>query len=271
MVSKDTTITFGLSQWRHFSTVTVILLSIGIAAATKTLETDLPRGNARSPISIRQISRTDPIRATTVVTERAQAVLGLDVAAIVSSGIVTVNDQHGFSENMIDRTAWLVQFEGVRVRNSRLDWERVVDVNVVLDETDRRLLVAFTNPLDSWVEPAVPERDPEKEGARSGWTVSPLGNALVKSSVVEVLEAVSKSMGVDPSETGQIVLRPRFVANRYPAKLIEGVLVPEREPAVVWIVQVLGKYMPDSPQYWTGILMLVDDNTLEVYRGTYMP
>jgi len=101
--------------------------------------------------------------------------------------------------------------------------------------------------------------------------VSPLGNALVKSSVVDVLEAVCESMGVDPRETGQVVLRPRIVANKYPARLVEGKLVPERKPAVVWIVQVLGKFIPDSPNYWTGILMLVDDATREIYRGTYMP
>lgn len=197
------------------------------------------------------------------------------VAAPTSAQLMLVTDEHSFGEEMSCRRAWVISFRSLElVLNDR---EVTVDMDLVLDPDTRRLLAAFTPAKSQWVEPMLPTRDPEAEGEKDGWTVSPLAAHDVTSKVSDVLAKVLASQGIDLCEAGQIIIRPRWVSNKWPAVEKEGQMVPLRNPGPVWIVEILGTRTENHGSraedefYWTGQLILVDDETLEIYRGLYMP
>jgi hypothetical protein len=150
-----------------------------------------------------------------------------------------------------------------------------VEVTILVDASSGSLLSAFTRARDKWLHSLEPEQDPE-EVVRNGWNTQDSLPAQMTSNVVQVLEAVWRE-GFDPGEAGQIVVRPRWVTARFPAREINGEFVSVRPEEKEWIVQILGTATGTLPGPGrtrvtsTGMIFRLADGSLEFLAGFLLP
>jgi hypothetical protein len=152
--------------------------------------------------------------------------------------MVELRDDSPFGEKSA-RIVWLARVESVTVRAP--DANAVsVELLMAFDTTTNNLVCAFTEPSSQWAYSALDPGDAESSAADAGWEVAPAKYESLKSTVPDVLAAVWKQFGVDPAKAGQVIVRPRFVANKFPTDEIDGRSVPRYPPTNVWIVEALG-------------------------------
>jgi hypothetical protein len=151
-----------------------------------------------------------------------------------------LQDQRPYGEQG-RRTVWVVRYESVSVQAPDSSYMASVTLSLAFDASTHQLYCAFTEPAPYWLRPAVVE-DIEKKAQDGGrrWTPSPAQYEALRSTPTEVLGALWRTYDVDPSKAGQIILRPRFVANKTPLEMVNGEAVPKYQPSNVWIVEVLG-------------------------------
>lgn len=106
--------------------------------------------------------------------------------------------------------------------------------------------------------------------------MSPAQYDNLHSTLTEVLATVWKNFCVDPSTTGQVIIRPRFVADRDPTYDIDGKLVPQDAPSNVGIVEVLGtvaarRHLFGEDRLLTTHVALFRDGDLEYLGGVIGP
>lgn len=195
---------------------------------------------------------------------RGGTVLGRDVSG---AQLVRFTDRFPFGTPAIAE-AWLISDTEIQVTNGAK--QESARLSVVVDAQSGNVTTIFTPAKSSWVVPSMPTRSPEDEARSAYWEVAPGGVEKTTMTAEQVLARVWMQFGVAPSAPGQIVMRPRRVATRFPASRKDRKpLYPE---GVAWIVQVMGFYISDTPgRYWTGYLMLVDDKSGDVIVALSMP
>jgi hypothetical protein len=126
---------------------------------------------------------------------------------------------------------WLARFDSVLIQ-AQGKATRSISISLAFDASSHDLVCAFTDPSPVWAQGAK-GRLIESKFAEAGRVTSPAHYKSLKSSVVAVLTEAWQNWGLDPTEQGQVVLRPRFAEFKY-----------SQEPACnVWIVEALGKYI----------------------------
>lgn len=179
---------------------------------------------------------------------------------------VVFEDKHPFGERTGAVPAWLFS-DSVRVGAPG----EVVDVVAVVDSSGR-LIAVYTLPKPVWVQPVGAVRDPEAEARSGWWRMSPATSDEFRLTVSDVLNVLSAKLGVEPSQPGQIVVRPRRVASLTPATVEDGVVKPMYPEGPAWIVEVLGMRVDESDTfYWSGLLGLIDDRTGDLIKLIFLP
>jgi hypothetical protein len=149
-----------------------------------------------------------------------------------------------------------------------------VNVTLILDEAGR-LQCAFTDPKVEWVVSADGSyEDVETKARKNRMAARPLReDERCESSVADVLGALWSRRGIDPSEPGQLVLRPRFVSRGLPAKEVDGEWVPVPLPGPYWLAEIRGMItLIKYGHYYSGQLVAMDDDLgRQDSQGTYMP
>lgn len=151
---------------------------------------------------------------------------------------VRFRDERPYGETQ-EQNVWLARYDSVPVGSP--DEVNVAGVTLFLAFQDTgELLCAFTPPAKSWARPPAIKALSIEASTNARWTMSPAHYGSIRSTLTDVMATLWKSFGVDPRKTGQLVLRPRFVAEREAKQDINGNLVPSDGPANAWIVEVLG-------------------------------
>jgi hypothetical protein len=197
---------------------------------------------------------------------------------------VRFNDEHGFGDASVNRSAVHVFVPALRVEGPDTSYAAWVSVNLVFDDMSGVLLAAFTSPASKWAIPALTKRDPEASAAKAGWSTSAIGSNEVHSTVPDVLSALWSATSLHPDSTGQIVMRPRTVSALLPKRLEEVPegWIPSPTTETRWIVEVLGAVTHvimrqedfpnlDGDRYMTGMLILVRDNPTGCLTSVFMP
>jgi hypothetical protein len=201
-----------------------------------------------------------------VAQERVRRLIGREVGSGTS---VVFNDQCPFGMPS-SKQAWVFDVEEVVVLDETK--QETIKLSIAIDESNGHLFAVFTEPRPSWVVPAMKPRSPEDEAHAAHWSVSEDGVDATARAPNQILSLIWSRYGIAPSTPGQIVMRPRRVATRFPAIRGRGKSTPLFPEGVAWIVQVLGVHVPQSPTlYWTGYLILVDDNSGRIIETLMMP
>jgi hypothetical protein len=171
--------------------------------------------------------------------------------------------------------AWIASYRDVEIVNKSGKTSKV-GLDVAYDVDNGEILLAYTHPRDEWVVPSLPIRDPEKEASKARWDVARAEPQSVSTDVIEVIQAIWNDIGLDPSEAGQIVLRPRIITCGFPRD--PQTKKPLYVETPVWIVDVRGIELMNSGEkidgvdaYFSGFLGLVDDSSKKLFRIRYMP
>jgi hypothetical protein len=103
------------------------------------------------------------------------------------------------------------------------------------------------------------------------------GGVPLQASIVEVLEQ-SWAWGLDPSQMGQMILRPRIVSTCYPPILRGGEEVEEFRDEAYWVIEATGAVVPglyprrEPPyRYMSTKIMFMQDTALGVMQSYYRP
>jgi hypothetical protein len=143
-------------------------------------------------------------------------------------------------------------------------------LSLAFDVVTMDLLCAFTEPARIWVQSAL-ELVKIEEQASYACTFSRAEYKSLRSTVAEVLQVLWHEAGVDPSTTGQIVLRPRYATCTLPAKRVENQLIPLRAPTNEWIVEVLGGVVLQRGDWRaTTLVARIHDADLKIRSRHYM-
>ena len=147
------------------------------------------------------------------------------------------------------KNCWLVRYEQVAVEAPDSSYSASIGLSVAFDVLQGDLYCAFTDPAPIWLHSGVVE-DKQRKAQEGRWSSGPVRDTVLQSTIPQVLRALWREYGIDPSKTGQIILRPRFVVNRVPSKVVDGQVVPMYEPANVWIIEVLGTPIIEREYGW---------------------
>lgn len=188
--------------------------------------------------------------------------------------IATLRDTNSFGDTQ-EHEVWLARYTGISVSSVDRANSAILTMNVAFDASTQRVICAFTDSsTTNWVQGTLAPIDVEVRAAESGWVVETVSNGPLKSTLKDVLEATWKRFGVDPSKAGQIVIRPRFVTNRFPVEESTG---DQRFPASnVWLVEVLGtptvqRKFGGEVHYLTTIVAQFRDGDLAMFPGMILP
>jgi hypothetical protein len=231
----------------------------------------VPRGPGESPIQV--IADTRVPRITAVSAASSAERMTSPRAVFTSAGTpVHYTDSSPFGPPS-DGMGWL--FRGpveVFMENALA----VLTLNVVVDGVSGGIVAVFTDPAETWVLPTDPPRNPEVSTAMDGWVMGASIPDSMKSTAVEAVAEAWRKFGLDPRAVGQVVARPRWISARFPARRVNGEIVPIRPTEKVWIVQVCGTELNtteagDRVTYQTGKIMQFQDGSLKYMRGVYVP
>lgn len=211
--------------------------AVVMAAAVALAQTAGPdRGPSQGPVTVTPVKTTRRVSAAAFL--KAREIIGNVAQQVTSVHAVELEDARPYGE-VAQRTVELARFESVPVRSPN-GWESVsIPLSLAFDADTGAFVCAFTDAKDEWVRSPLDSGAIEKRVADAGWKTAPCHGPLA-STLVDVIEAAWKRFGVDPGKAGQVVIRPRFVTNAYPADEVGGKMVPRIPPADVWIVEILG-------------------------------
>jgi hypothetical protein len=224
---------------------------------------------AASPIVCTPVQGMHPVDAA--VFQRSRDAVG-DVSKHPSSvHPYNLNDARPYGE-AAERVVEVAVFDAVPVRSPD-EWQSSrVRLSLAFDDESGALVCAFTEPKSVWVASKTDPASLEGRAVTAGWHTGPAHGDLT-SKLTEVLEALWRRFGIDPAKAGQVVIRPRFVTNDYPA---EGKLGPRYPPANVWVVEVLGtvvgeKTDHDEKRVFTTLVAQFRDGDLESLPSMMLP
>jgi hypothetical protein len=226
---------------------------------------------SESPISWERRSGASP--ASAEVAKAADAASTWTGLPPDHTDFVRLTDRRPFGR-LAESDAWLSTFEHVRITLER-GKESYVTLYVAVSADTKEPFLAFTPASSVWPERTLPARDPKKAAEKNGWAVTPV-EGRVTGRVQHVLSVLNRNLGLDPAQCGQIILRPRYIANKWPAKTDDGERIPVLEPQNVWIFEILGTVIldnvgPDGKQRITGMVGQILDKDLKFIRGISLP
>lgn len=228
---------------------------------------------AASPIVCTPVQRMHPVDAA--VFQRSRDAVG-DVSKHPSSvHPYNMNDARPYGE-AVERVVEVALFDAVPVRSPDAWQSSRVRLSLAFDDESGALVCAFTEPKSVWVASKTDPASLEGRAVKAGWHTDPARGDLT-STLTEVLEALWRRFAIDPAKAGQVVIRPRFVTNDYPADETEGgKLVPRYPPANVWVVEVLGtvvgeKTDHDETRIFTTLVAQFRDGDLESLPSMMVP
>ena len=197
--------------------------------------------------------------------------------------LVEITDEHPFGENVSGRLAWLIWFPEVSVSYNRYRVSNV-DICVAIDARHGQLLAAFTRSASKWIQPVMKPVNPETAIEIRNWEFTP---AVTKNPNLEIPEVFGlgwqgSGFVSNPAGVGQVIIRPRRVIRP------SGLAGRWREPALEWIVEVLGggpwwrTRPPPSPVtvpelrkygrwYQTSRVLVVEDDTGAPWNPLTLP
>lgn len=152
-----------------------------------------------------------------------------------------------------------------------------VGISVIVDGSSGSVVAVYSDPAATWVLPVKTALDIEGIAAQDGWVMGAESPDSMESSAIDAIEEAWRQFGFDPRYVGQIIARPRWISAKYPARNVEGVLIPLRPTEKVWIVQVCGtrlhaeRLFDGKLEYDTGEIMQFKDGSLEYIRGIFVP
>ena len=167
---------------------------------------------------------------------------------------------------------WLVRST---VQVSREDATVRFALNVVIDSTTGQVIVAYTDASETWVLPVRTPRNADELADRIGWSMGVGIPDSMESSAVDAIGAAWKEFGLDPTRVGQLIARPRWISAQFPAREVNGKLVPIRPTQRVWLIQVCGTKMNEMGSsnglmYDTEKVMQFLDGSLTYVRGLFV-
>ena len=215
-----------------------LLLPVSIALVVIIVEghaQPLNYGPSASPLSWKALRPEQPIKEAEFSLSRGR--LGDVPEHPMSLQLADLKDGRPYGDKE-ERRVILARFEPVLVRAPEDKSPASITLTVACDAATKELVCAFTDPSPRWIVSTLDPGVVDSSAIDDGWEMSPARYDSLKSSLTDVLAAAWRTFGVDPSKTGQVIIRPRFVANKYPAE--QGTLVPRYRPCNVWIVEMLG-------------------------------
>ena len=229
-----------------------------------------------SPISWHDVEVSAPVSVATA-RELAIRYLGAGDIAPKSQHLVSITDRDSLGDPVVDRLAYLMLFPAIAIERDSVRHVNL-DIYVALDAKTGGLLFAFTAAKSEWASREAPRQNPDEESRIVGWTLLPVPRDDLKSTIVEILRTVFEQYGENRIDAGQTVVRPRWVIQKFPARLVGDELVSVRPPAAAWLVHTMGKVLgSNSPPIggvssaYTEALALVADSTLVLGPCGYMP
>lgn len=228
---------------------------------------------AHDPISFVEVAQArtpSPIALSASAT--AATIVGTETFSTGLAPAIEYDDLYPFGPVGKGR-GWLLR-DSVRV--SRESAVVNLALNVIVDAPSSSVLVAYTDQINPMPAPVVTAPDPAEVAERDGWVMGADIPDHMQSTVIEVIEKVWIDHGFDPREVSRIIIRPRWISAKYPAREVGGVIVPLRPTEKVWLVQVSGKKMHESIVrgklvYFTGKMLQYRDGSLEYLRGFLIP
>lgn len=179
--------------------------------------------------------------------------------------VVTLNDDRPYGEAG-SQTVWLARYENVPLLGPDGETEESIAMSVAFNGAGDPIC-AFTDPAPHWLKPALPQTV-ETRVAQERWTTSSASYGDLSATLTDVLGAVWAIYGLNPNRTAQVILRPRFVQNTFPATMVDGHLVPATPPENVWIVEVLGTaVLKDHGIIFTTLIAELRDRDLSEIIG----
>jgi hypothetical protein len=253
--------------------VVVAVLSLVAATESRSASDDPEKspqtlyGPSRSPISWREVEDLGPSKSAQFSPPRD--LLGTSQKP-VSVRRVELKDERPYGEAE-HRAVWLVRYQAVEVQRLDALSSGSVTLSLAFDVATNELVCAFTEAVESWPQSTLPAVDIASRVSDER-TITPAHYDDLQSTLPEVLSATWKSSGADPSQSGQIIIRPRFVASRLPAREVNGQLVPVYPPCNVWIVEVLGTVvLKHHGAFFTTFVGMFRDGDLEAMPSVTLP
>lgn len=246
---------------------------VGVAALVTVVSALAGASRPGSPISIVEIeSGTKSRLGTATVVARAVGIIGVSTIDVTTAKLVQYEDRASFGP-FSSGTGWLLRAD-VRLSNE-VDVVQL-DLNVIIDDQTNCLVAAYTNPSDSWVPPVLESPSLDEILQSHGWNMGPEIPDSMVSTVADALSAAWKNEGLSPTQVGQLIARPRWISAQFPARFVNGEVVPIRPTERVWIIQVCGTKTShtrtsDGDQYYSGRVVQLLDGTLEFAWGFPMP
>ncbi len=211
---------------------------LALAGATEIARSQVQQyGPPASPLSWTVVETKKPLDRSAFPASRD--LLGDVPDHPVSVRLANLIDERPFGERK-ERRVYLARFESVTVRAPDDTTHASIALTVAYDAQSNDLVCAFTDPSPQWAVSTLPAADITSRAKDAGWEISPARYDALKSSLTDVLAAAWKRFAVDPSKEGQVIIRPRFVANKFPADNVQGTYVAQYPPSNVWIVEALG-------------------------------
>lgn len=234
-------------------------------------DSELRTGPPRSPISITNApaSSKPPRLPLASAVDAAEMVAGSKVSSEAPGRLVQYEDRSPFGPSSRG-TGWLLLFD---IEVNGRDASTKLELNVLVDATSGRVVLAYTHPSGTWVYSLGESKDPEVAAAHDGWVMDSDVPDIMQSSGADAINATWKGDGIDPRTVGQIIARPRWISAKFPARKVDGQLIPIRPKEKVWLVQVCGAKLPvvGAYPYCTGKVLQFRDGSLEYVGGIYLP
>ena len=151
-----------------------------------------------------------------------------------SMSLVAFHDERPYG-GRADETAWLAVYDVTVTAPEGAAATKVIVF--VLISPEGRVIAAFTEAAPIWVKSGWTNEDITSRAVNS-WEFSSVDSALLQSSIADVLGAIWKQ-GMNPSQAGQITIRPRRFQRKIAILNESGkpVAPPEENG---WLVEVLG-------------------------------
>lgn len=256
----------------------LLLLGFSLALQSEQIATV----KADSPISW-SVSKTKASISAARGIELSRQYLGRDDLQPASQEIVAITDRDELGDPVKDRVVYLTLFRSLRLEREHFGMqELMIDLYIAVDAKTGRFVLAFTPPKDEWTAPVQTSRSMDAIAVETGWTLAAPTDAM-SSTIAQVLGAVFDQYGSKFVDAGQVVVRARWVEQKFPARRDGGKLVPLREPASAWLVHSMGTLLTwgssplpmdgSKPEefYYTQCIALVADSTLVLCPCHYAP
>ncbi len=237
-------------------------------------------GAPRPAIFVRGNRETDLRRLAPGVDERADRIVDPGrTANRVEDQVARFLDTDPMGSAATERPVWLRTYHGVRVVHETRPETVRVDLTVAFDRDTGQLLAAWTPSRPQWVQPAAePVHDADSLYMSRVTFSRPARPESLTTGIPRVLAKLWR-YSVNPLVPGQVVLRPRLMVPRTPARREGGRIVPLLPAATRWVVTTYGHRARSRDDFregrWVelycwGMVMLVNDHPLRWVWTTYL-